>query len=84
MIKVNKILNTCSACPSQWEGTTEDNQNIYVRYRWGHLSICFRPSGDEIFDLDYGDTFDGFMDYPTLKKLTAEIIEFPEHEYETY
>jgi hypothetical protein len=85
MIKVNKIVNTCFACPSQWEGTTTDNQNIYIRYRWGHLSICLRPSGEEIFDLDYGSNWDGVMDYSTLKKLTSGIIELPEHEkYETY
>jgi hypothetical protein len=85
MIKINKIKNTCSACLSQWEGTTDDNRNVYARYRWGHLSVCFIPSGEEIFDLDYGAILDGVMDYFTLKKLTLGIIEFPENdEYETY
>jgi len=86
MIKVNKMVNTCVACPSQWKGITNDNQDIYIRYRWGHLSICFMPSGKQIFDLDYGDDLDGFIEYATLKKLTANVIEFPEYdEYnETY
>jgi len=76
MIKINKIKNTCSACLSQWEGTTDDNRNV---------SVCFIPSGEEIFDLDYGAILDGVMDYFTLKKLTLGIIEFPENdEYETY
>lgn len=85
MIKVKTIINTCIACPSQWEGTTEDNRSVYIRYRWGHLSACFRPSGEEIFDLDYGDSLDGFMDYPIMKELVSEVIELPEvDDYETY
>ena len=32
---------TCSACPSQWEGWTDepDERAVYVRYRHGHLSV---------------------------------------------
>lgn len=80
MIKIKKIINTCQGCPSQWEGTTVDNRNIYIRYRWGHLSICLRPSGEEILDLSYGDNWDGIMTYNALKELTEGILELPEKE----
>ena len=80
MIKIKEITNTCQACPSQWEGTSTDNRSVYIRYRWGHLSICFRPNGEEILDLDYGDNWNGFITYSILKELTAGILELPERE----
>ena len=68
MIKVTSITQTCSACPAQWEGITEDNRKIYVRYRWGYLSVRIGEiddmeewaavTGAEIFVIDYGDGFD--------------------------
>ena len=39
MIKVKSITNTCSMCPSQWEGITLDGKKVYVRYRWGYLRV---------------------------------------------
>jgi len=39
MIIVKKITKTCEACPSQWEGETDNDQQVYVRYRHGTLKI---------------------------------------------
>jgi hypothetical protein len=27
------------ACPSMWEGELSDGRHVYVRYRWGAISI---------------------------------------------
>ena len=39
LIKVASVAQTCFACPAQWQGETEDGQEIYVRYRWGWLEV---------------------------------------------
>lgn len=36
---ITHIIQTCSACPSQWEGKFADGDWLYIRYRWGGLSI---------------------------------------------
>jgi hypothetical protein len=33
-ITVTRLVHTCLAAPSQWEGRTHDGRPIYVRYRW--------------------------------------------------
>jgi hypothetical protein len=91
MINVIKIVNTCSACPSQWEGLTDTNQQIYFCYRWGGLTVELGAiddmskfggvSGNYIFELGYGSSgFDGSMDYETLKSLVSEKINLPNEE----
>ncbi len=37
-MKVINIVQTCSACPSQWNAQTESGRSVYVRYRWGRLT----------------------------------------------
>jgi len=29
-----KAVQTCEACPSQWDAWTADGQYLYLRYRW--------------------------------------------------
>lgn len=90
-IKVVKIVNTCTACPSQWDGLTDDNRQIYVRYRWGSLDIRIGDMGDmsefgavrgeSIFDWDSdGDGWGGFMSYCELKSIASKFFDFPECE----
>jgi hypothetical protein len=40
MMTITKIKKTCWACPSQWEGKTKDGRAVYIRFRWGNLSVC--------------------------------------------
>lgn len=92
MVKVEKVVKTCDGCPAQWEGITDDNRQIYVRYRWGCLSICLGKVGDmsefggvrgeEIFFTDRNDEYHGVMDYAELKELSAGVVDFPESESE--
>lgn len=30
-----KVVETCAACPSQWDAWTATGQYLYLRYRWG-------------------------------------------------
>lgn len=86
MYIITELNKTCDACPAQWEGRTSDGFPIYIRYRWGHLSICIGPNkdgdydeavmGQEIFACDSGDGFDGFLSFKELKKLTKGKIKF--------
>lgn len=63
-----QVRQTCSACPSQWEGTTEDGRSVYVRYRWGNLTVGLGADGDAAVGaaisspalaVELGDEFDG-------------------------
>jgi hypothetical protein len=38
-IKVETLVRISYACPAQWEGKTDSNQDVYIRYRGGRLSI---------------------------------------------
>lgn len=88
MVKVRKIVKTCYACPSQWEGITDDNRQIYVRYRSGCLSIRVGAAGDmsefggvhgeEILFIDRRDKYHAVMGYSQLKRMAAGVVEFPQ------
>lgn len=91
MVKVKEVVNTCDGCPAQWEGiTTDDDRQIYVRYRWGCLAISIGEIGDmsefaavrgeEILFIDREDEYHGTMEYSELKTLSAGVVEFPEIE----
>jgi hypothetical protein len=36
---VKHYTRTCTACPSQWEGTLEDGRSFYARYRWSSFGF---------------------------------------------
>lgn len=88
-IKVVGVKKTCIACPAQWEGITDKNRPIYVRYRWGHLSISIGSKDKDIWDavrgktiisLSYGGQWDGDMEYNKLVELTKDKIDWPKVE----
>lgn len=77
MIKVKNIKQTCYACPSQWEGKTDNGERVYVRYRWGNLSIDINGNG--FYSESIGDGLAGVLGYDELKEYTKHLIEWPEH-----
>lgn len=87
MIAVKSLTKTCDACPAQWEGETIDGRMVYVRYRWGYLSVCVSPGpttdvmdavgGEEIFGAQLGDGLDGCLDVERLLASTADIVMWP-------
>lgn len=83
MNKVIEIEQTCSACPAQWEGVLEDGRAIYIRYRWGHLSIEAGKTvedairdGDTLLSTSLGDGLDGILSYEELKEVTQGVLEW--------
>lgn len=87
MLVLKEIRRICLACPSSWEGVTECGRSVFIRYRWGHLSIRTDDNdkksvvrGTEILALDYGEPMDGFLHYNELKILASETMTLPDEE----
>lgn len=85
-MKLSNLQRTCIACPSAWEGETEDGREVYIRYRYGQLvSYIGSPSliepvwKNETVILreivEVGSQGDGSMD-------TSEMLEQTGFEYE--
>lgn len=86
MYKIKTIEKTCFACPSQWEGFLENGKAIYIRYRWGYLSI--RISDDVTYDIDdavcgkeiygkqIGEEYDGVIELDTVLDLSKGVLEY--------
>jgi len=71
MARFQVLIKTCEACPSQWEGQLDDDLYLYIRYRWGVLSVGIGETLDEAignrnFLEKVGDTFDGVMSTSTM------------------
>lgn len=84
---VASLEQTCSACPSQWEGQLDDGRWMYARYRGGYLSIRLGDSLDEaisargpdaLFESQCGDCLDGFMETDELRRHLVGLLHFPE------
>lgn len=79
---VISIKQTCSACPSQWEGRLIDGDYIYVRYRWGGLGVGIGKTRntailEDSFYKSIGDSLDGFLSYEELKEHTKDEFSWP-------
>lgn len=79
MYIITEIKRTCTACPAQWEGKFMGGAELYIRYRFGFLSV--RRNDVELFALCLGGPLDGFLEYEELKKiLFVHGYELPELE----
>jgi len=81
---VTRIVNTCPAAPSQWEGVTSDNRRVYIRYRHGSLRIGIGRTQDAAvadtttYTANLGDGYG--MDYAELRTVAPEWLQLPEEE----
>jgi hypothetical protein len=76
-LKVKSYAMTCAACPSQWDVYTEDDQYIYVRYRWGHFTAELGgPFNELLFGWYSDDEWDGSMSSEKMIELLSEILDF--------
>lgn len=39
MIEQNTLKQTCWGCPSSWRGKTKLGEEVYIRFRWGTLTV---------------------------------------------
>ena len=76
MKKLIWLTQTCEACPSQWEGELEDSGLVYIRYRYGNLTV--EVDGESILDFSFGGGMDGVMDLETLITHTNHILDYSE------
>lgn len=44
--KLTRVVQTCSAYPSQWDAWTADGQYLYLRYRHGEGCVEWHPGPD--------------------------------------
>jgi hypothetical protein len=65
------LEQTCSACPSQWQGYTSEGKELYIRFRHGYLAVYV----DEQVVFDYSDNrlADGYMETEEMLMLTGII-----------
>jgi hypothetical protein len=75
LVRVTSLEQTCYACPSQWEGETDNGDYVYIRYRWGHLTVSV--NGEQIFATDHGNSLDGVLSYDELRTLLPWNIQLP-------
>lgn len=45
-MKIARAIQTCAACPSQWDAWTTDGQYLYLRYRSGIGTVEAQPGPD--------------------------------------
>jgi hypothetical protein len=64
---IRDLVMTCQYCPSQWEARTFDDKFVYIRYRWGTLSL--EIDDKTIKTINCGDDLDGVMSTEEMKKI---------------
>lgn len=79
-------MQTCSACPSQWEGTDIFGNEVYIRYRWGYLTIQVANSSEDsvystnpVYESEKGDGLDGVLSTSDLAEFVnanTELVKF--------
>lgn len=79
---LKELHQTTSCCPSQWNGLTEQNEFVYIRYRFGTLTIQLSASGGNISDAinighmifvkSFNDRLDGKMTSEELIQIIKE------------
>ncbi|MCV2462574.1 hypothetical protein OEB94_25205 [Streptomyces sp. ICN988] len=48
--KLTRVVQTCSAYPSQWDAWTADGQYLYLRYRHGEGRVEWHPGPEDDAD----------------------------------
>ncbi len=59
-MEVKELRDLGGACPTQWEGRTLDGRAVYIRYRFGQLTVDV--DGETLYSEGVGaDEMDGVM-----------------------
>jgi hypothetical protein len=73
-MKVTDVVQTCEACPSQWDAKTEDGKYVYIRYRWGSLTVDI--DGHQYLHVQRRDFLDGIISWEEVEEY-LEKIQYP-------
>ena len=73
-MQILTLIQTCSESPSQWEGKLEDGRQIYIRYRWGELTIDLIQDSKEtnLLTEQLGSEYDGSLPEKKLRKILSK------------
>lgn len=81
-LTIVKAVQTCAACPSQWDTWNEDGEYLYLRYRQGHGTVHHFENEDytkwdfgkwrnPVADFRHGHPLDGVIDLPAFCDLAG-------------
>lgn len=79
MIKIAKIVQSCIACPQQWEALADDGRIVYIRERWDNLSVGIGNTLDEAVSEDIYKTIIPncqLLSYADLQQHLGHILDF--------
>ena len=80
MLKVKSWVQTCGACPAQWEGTLDNGDCFYARFRFGHGYVATGKTmddaifGDVLVEWNTDGEYDGVMSTSELKEKTKGVL----------
>jgi len=74
MITITKAVQTCFACPSQWDAWDADGNYYYLRFRWGHGTVTDGTKQVAAFAGD--DPYGGFIDLDEFCERAGITLEF--------
>ena len=90
MYIIKSIEQTCTMCPSQWEGKTKCGRLYYIRFRHGQLTveITTKPTDSDVLDEKFWDHCemilqksisysDGYLSNTQMIKETKPVFKFP-------
>ena len=81
LVRKSDVRQTCGISPSQWEGQTVEGVSLYIRYRWGRLTV-HSPFDEQTFmdepllSIQLGDEYDGEMDTREMREHTGDTIKW--------
>ena len=81
---LTQLERTCCACPSQWEGLTDDGNYVYIRYRGGRLRADVAKTRFQwakgvkiqLFGQVVGEPLDGYMTDEEMKVALRGVLDF--------
>jgi hypothetical protein len=67
-MRIVKAIQTCGACPSQWDAWDENGNYVYLRYRHGYgyakvyeTGYDDPGDGEVVASFQHGDSLNGFI-----------------------
>ena len=70
-IRIVALDQTGDASPSQWEGLDDQGEEVYIRFRYGLLSV-----NNGLFQRHHGGKLEGTLSYEELVELTRGFLIF--------
>lgn len=72
-ILLAKVVQTCWACPSQWDAWTPDGRYVYMRFRWGHGTVTIKPWGT-VAEFTTDDPMNGVISLEEFLAATGLVL----------